>query len=189
MPPEKEIFAGEGIILKRLRQESAGTIFSIINRNRHYLRQWLPFVDNTWKPEDTELFIRSVLNQDTVRRDIIFEIWYRNEFSGIIALKEVDRWNKKAEIGYWLDPDFENRGIMTRCCVALIDCAFREMYLHRIQIKVAVGNARSSRIAEKLGFRFEGIERDGEKFSDKYLSLEVYSLLKSEWKSNKKALI
>ncbi len=176
-----EISAGKEIILKKLKQETAPLIFNLINRNRHYLRQWLPFVDNTWKIEDTEMFVRSILTGEGNKRDMLFEIWYREDFAGLIALKEIDRWNRKSELGYWLNPDLEGKGIMTACCKALIDFAFRTLALHRIQIKVGVGNARSSRIAEKLGFYFEGIERAGEKFQDHYLNLEVYSILKNEW--------
>jgi ribosomal-protein-serine acetyltransferase len=177
---DNEILAGEGLLLRKLRQESAAAIFDLINRNRQYMRHWLPFVDNTWKIDDTEIFVKSVVEGE-FKRDIVFEIWHYDHFAGLIALKDVDRWNKKAEIGYWLDPDLEGKGLMTRCCIALIDCAFRKMGLNRIQVRVGIGNARSSRIPEKLGFRFEGIERAGEKFSDKYIDLEVYSLLKKEW--------
>jgi len=178
---DREIYVDEGLVLKKLGEESAGAIFEVINRNRHYLRKWLPFVDNTWKIEDTEMFIKSVLAGGGPKRDIVFEICYQDKFAGLIALKEVDRWNKKTEIGYWLDPDLENKGITTRCCRALIECAFKKMAMHRIQIKVGIGNVQSSRIAEKLGFRLEGIERAGEKFPDHYLDLEVYSILRKEW--------
>lgn len=179
--PIKEINAGEDLVLKLLRQESAGLIFSIIDENRYLLRRWLPFVDNTRKPDDTEIFVKSVLSASGPKQDIIYEIWFHDEFAGIIAFKEIDRWNNRTELGYWLDPRFEGRGIMTRCCISLLKCAFTKMNMKRIQIKVGIGNAKSARIPEKLGFTFEGIERAGEKFPDHYADLEVYSILKEEW--------
>jgi ribosomal-protein-serine acetyltransferase len=178
---DTEIHVDDDLVLKKLQQESAFVIFDVINRNRHYLRKWLPFVDNTWKVEDTDMFIKSILAATGPKRDMVYEIWFQDKFAGLIALKEVDRWNKKTELGYWLDPDLENKGIMTRCCIALIDCAFRKMGLNRIQVKVGIGNVSSSRIPEKLGFRFEGIERAGEKFPDHYTDLEIYSILRNEW--------
>jgi ribosomal-protein-serine acetyltransferase len=179
--PIKEITVEEGLILKMLRQESAYVIFKTVDQNRAYLRAWLPFVDNSRKVEDTEIFIKSILESSGNKRDVVFEIWDHDNFAGLIALKEIDRWNKRTELGYWLTPEFEGRGIMTKCCRALLDCAFKKMGMHRIQIKSGIGNARSSRIAEKLGFKFEGIERGGEKFPDHYLNLEVYSILREEW--------
>jgi ribosomal-protein-serine acetyltransferase len=179
--PSKEIIVGEGLILKNLRQESAPVIFKSIDLNRQHLRNWLPFVDNTWKVEDTEIFIKSILEASGPKRDLVYEIWHHDEFAGLIALKEIDRWNKRSELGYWLLPHFEGKGIMTSCCKSLIDCAYHNMGLHRIQIKAGVGNSRSSRIPEKLGFKLEGIERSGEKFSDHYIDLEVFSMLREEW--------
>jgi ribosomal-protein-serine acetyltransferase len=179
--PGIEIRIEEGLILKALRQETAPVIFKIMDLNRRRLRKWLPFVDDTWKVEDTEIFIKSILRASGPKRDIVYEIWHYDDFAGLIAFKEVDRWNKRTELGYWLVPRFEGQGIMTKCCRNLIDCAFTKMGMKRIQVKTGIGNARSGRIPEKLGFKFEGIERSGEKFTDHYLDLEVYSLLKEEW--------
>ena len=181
--PRHEIPVADGLTLVRLRMESAVDIFNVIDQNRHTLRKWLPFVDNTCKVTDTEIFIKSVLQSSGPKRDIVYEVRYLGEFAGLIALKEIDRWNKKSEMGYWLDPLFEGKGIMTMACKAMIDCAFSQMKLNRIQVKVGIGNARSSRIPEKLGFKFEGIERAGEKFPSHYIDLEVFSLLRKEWEN------
>jgi len=181
--PSPEIIVSENLTLKLLNQESAGIIFQSINLNRRYLRKWLPFVDNTWKEEDTAVFISTILRRTLPKPDIVYEIWYTDSFAGLIAIKEVDEWNKRAELGYWLIPQFEGIGIMTSCCVAILDFVFTKLGLNRIQIKVGIGNARSSRIPERLGFHFEGIERSGEKFQDHYKDLELYSLLKKDWLS------
>ena len=179
--PSPEIIVSDNLILKLLRQESAGIIFETTDLNRGYLRTWLPFVDNTRKLEDTETFIKAILRASCPKRDIVYEIWYDELFAGLIAIKEIDGWNNRAEFGYWLIPRFEGKGIMTSCCIAILNFAFSKLRLNRIQIKAGIGNARSSRIPERLGFKFEGIERAGEKFPDHYKDLEVYSLLKEEW--------
>ncbi len=178
---KQELIIDESLALHMLRLESAAEIFGVIDRNRHALRTWLPFVDHTWKPTDTELFIRSVLNTQMPKRDIVYEIRCCGEFAGLIALKEIDAWNRKAELGYWLAPDFEHKGVMTRACRTLIYSAFRHMGLNRLQLKAGVGNAPSCRIAEKLGFQFEGIEHSGERLANRYIDLEVYGLLKNDW--------
>jgi ribosomal-protein-serine acetyltransferase len=46
----------------------------------------------------------------------------------------------------------------------------------------ATGNQRSKRIPKNPGFTLEGIPRDAELLSDGYTDIEMYSLLKSEWK-------
>jgi len=172
--------AGE-LVMTGIRLSSAGEIFRSIRENTHYLRRWLPFVDETYSVSQTEAYIRSVLDGNSLKKDLVWEIRKNGELVGVISLKEVDDINGRTEIGYWIREIYEGHGIVTDCCRKLIDYAFNELHLFRVQIRVAPGNLRSARVPERLGFRFEGIERAGEKHSDKYLDLMVYSLLKPEW--------
>lgn len=179
--PPAELVIDEGLFLKKLHSGSADLIFRAIDGDREHLRRWMPFVDDTRKSEDTELFIKSILHTECPRKDLVYEIWADREFAGLIALKEVDGWNKKTELGYWIISRFEGRGIATRSSRALVELCFTQLGLNRVQLRVAVGNARSSLVAERLQFRFEGIERAGELHHGRYFDLLVYSILKEEW--------
>jgi ribosomal-protein-serine acetyltransferase len=74
----------------------------------------------------------------------------------------------------------QGKGIITLCVKKLVFYSFQKLKLNRIQIKVAVGNQKSAAIPQRLGFHFEGVERDGEKHNDRFFNLEVYSLLHSD---------
>jgi ribosomal-protein-serine acetyltransferase len=52
-----------------------------------------------------------------------------------------------------------------------------------VQIKVAKGNLKSLQIPRRIGFKFEGIEREGELHMNEYFDLEVYSILKRDWQN------
>ena len=113
-----------------------------------------------------------------------FSIYYKEQFVGLVGYKDTDNLNKKLEIGYWLSQYAQGKGIMMQSVEKLIEFAFQEMDMNRIQIKVAVGNRKSRRIPEKLGFQSEGIERDGELLVDGvYTDIIVYSLLKREYQN------
>ncbi len=58
---------------------------------------------------------------------------------------------------------------------------FEEMALHKVQLRIAVGNAASDRIAEKLGFVLEGTLRDEVKIGNRWLDHTVWSMLEQEW--------
>lgn len=179
--PPSEIVVDALTRLKRLQAGSAALIFRAIDSDREHLRPWLPFVDETKKASDTEMFIKSILHTPCSKKDLVYEIWYGDHFAGLIAMKEIDRWNKKTELGYWIISDFEGLGIITQSCRELIRIAFRSMGMQRVQIKIATGNARSGKIPERLNFKFEGIERSGEVHHKKTFDLMVYSLLRREW--------
>lgn len=171
----------DNLFLEKLNLTHVESIFNAINHNRSFLRKWLPFVDFTHKPVDTEKFVKSILEKTRVVRDEVFVIWYKHEFAGLIGFKDIDRINDKLEIGYWLIEKMTGKGIATAAARKMVNLAFRNMDMNRIRICCGVGNDKSAAIPKRLGFSFEGIERGGERHNHTYIDLEVYSLLRHEW--------
>jgi ribosomal-protein-serine acetyltransferase len=167
--------------LEKLNLMHVGAIFQAIDQNRQFLRKWLPFVDFTFKVSDTERFVKSIMDKSSANRDEVYVIWYKQEFAGLIGFKDIDRINDKIEIGYWLIEKLTGKGIATAAARKLVNLAFRNMDMNRVQIKCGVGNEKSAAIPRRLGFVYEGIERNGERHNHNYIDLEVYSLLKREW--------
>ncbi|MBB4036233.1 ribosomal-protein-serine acetyltransferase [Dysgonomonas hofstadii] len=169
----------DDITLYPLSVDDIFKIFNTLNEEREYMREWLPFVDTTQDAEDTGNYVRYVLQTGEQQ----FTIYYKDKFVGLAGFKDVDKDNHKTEIGYWLSQHAQGKGIMTQTVRRLLEYAFDEMEMNRVQIKVAINNKKSRNIPEKLGFEVEGIERDGELLVDnEYTDIAVYSLLKREYK-------
>jgi ribosomal-protein-serine acetyltransferase len=183
-----ELKVDSQIVLKEIELSDAEDIFKLIDSDRENLRIWLSFVDSTKEIEDTKDFIRSILFLPGDIRDFVAVIIYNGQKIGLIGFKLTDFVNKKTEIGYWISKEFENKGIVTKSVVKMIDYAFNNLELNRIQIKCGIGNEKSSKIPKKLNFKFEGIERSAELLNGKFIDAEVYSILKDEWtfKNSKK---
>ncbi len=169
-------------MLIALNRDSPQVIFEAIDTNRKFLRQWLPFVDLTHDIVDTEKFVNTVLSTNNPKPDVVFEIRHQHEFCGLIAFKEIDNFNHKTEMGYWMIESKQGKGIMLRSCRALIEYAFNKLDINRIQVKCAVQNEKSMQIPKRLGFEYEGIEKQGELLNGKYTDLIVFSLLKTNHK-------
>lgn len=170
----------EDIFLKELEVSDAQDIFNAIDKGREYLREWLPFVDMTRRVEDSIAFTGSVVQVPPSARESVYAILFEGHFAGLVGFKSTDLLNQKTEIGYWLAEEFQHKGIITRSCQKLIRFAFDELGFNRVQIKVAVKNFRSQRVAERLGCTREGVERDGELLINGFTDLYVYSLLKRD---------
>jgi len=167
------------LYLQKISFNDADEVFGLIDANRDFLGKWLPFVKMTTSVKNTLAFIEDI--QKSYSRELVFTITYQGKITGLIGFKDIDRGNRKFEIGYWITSQNEGNGIVTRCCKTCIDLAFDKMKMNRVQIKCGVGNVRSINIPKRLGFKFEGIERAGELHSHKYIDLEVYSMLKKDW--------
>jgi ribosomal-protein-serine acetyltransferase len=171
----------KNLILNQLEQSDSADIFKTIDTQREYLGKWLPFVAYTKEISDTEQFVNSVVNAPEDRFEYIFTIKKCDEFVGLIGFKDTDKQNKKTEIGYWLSEKHQKQGIITKSVEKLCDFAFNQQGINRIQIKCAIENFSSINIPKKLGFRLEGIERQGELLTnDLFTDLVIYSKLKSD---------
>lgn len=175
------IFVFEKTRLCPLQNADAEDIYKAIDSQRDYLGKWLPFVELTDNIEFTKCFVRYALSKEN-EYNPTFTIQQDGVFAGLIGLKATDISNRKTEIGYWLCQQFQGKGIVTKSVEKLCDICFNEFKINRVQIKCAVGNHRSSAIPKRLGFVFEGIERDGELQSNgSFSDIEVYSKLKKEF--------
>ena len=90
------------------------------------------------------------------------------------------------EIGYTLHPDYWGRGYVPEAARALIDLAFKELDLHKIELTCFGYNVQSQRVAEKLGFALEARIRDRKDAQGNRCDSLIYGLLKSEWEDKGK---
>ena len=171
-----------GIEIKLFEANEAKALFSLVERNRERLRNWLPWVDHTHSSEDIRLFILRVLDQYHSNLGPQTGIWVDGVLSGTVGCHPIDWSNRNCSIGYWVDAGQEGKGIITRCCATLLDFVFDELGLHRAEIRCGTSNQRSCAVPERLGFNREGIAREAEWVNDRWVDLVVWGILEEEWR-------
>ena len=171
----------ENIVLRQLMPGDYVDMFTVMDRQREYLGEWLPFIQSTKVAADTKRFVDETVNQKGDRFEYVFTIRYKDHFAGLVGFKATDRQNRRTEIGYWLSQELQGRGIVTKCVERMCRFAFDELNMNRIQIRCAVKNEKSKAIPRRLGFTFEGTEREGELSSGGvFRDIECYSRLKGD---------
>ena len=88
----------------------------------------------------------------------------------------------KAELGYWIGKPFWNQGLCTEAAQAILDYAFRDLLLVRVFAHHLTRNPPSGRVMQKLGMHHEGSLRRHARKWDIFEDIELYGLLKEEWK-------
>ena len=172
--------ADERTVLRSLRDADAAPLFALVDANRAHLRRWLPWVDAVTRVADIGAFVAGAREREKEGQSLELAIEHEGELAGISGFRSLDAANKSGELGYWLREDRGGRGIMTACCRALVRHGFESLGLNRISLAAAVENTRSRRVAERLGFRLEGIEREAEWLYDHFVDLARYSILRRE---------
>jgi ribosomal-protein-serine acetyltransferase len=167
--------------LQLTNQSQAEALFFAIDNNRGHLYAFLPWVSQMQTISDFRNYISSSEVLIAEQKEVSFAISYDEKIVGRIGLHHLNMMNKNGSIGYWLIKEAEGKGIITKCCKALINYGFDELQLQRIEIKAAVNNVRSQAIPVKLNFTREGVLRQAEFVNNEFLDLVLYSLLRSEW--------
>lgn len=81
----------------------------------------------------------------------------RRPFLGHVMLHTLAWRHRRAEIGYWLVPGARRRGVGRTAVSLLVQWAFDELELDRIEIQTTPDNAAARALAASLGFTQEGI--------------------------------
>jgi ribosomal-protein-alanine N-acetyltransferase len=100
---------------------------------------------------------------------------------GTIGLYGIKVEDFRAVMGFDLLSEFWGWGYMTEAATALLDHAFGNMNLNRIQASADADNVRSLATLERIGFKKEGLMRQKDFYKGAFHDDVVYSILRSEW--------
>lgn len=175
--PERIELEG-GAHLRLFVPEDAPVVFETVDRNRERLRRWLPWVDGSIGPADTRAFIEGTIA--TKGREYAYGIWAVDGLAGGIGL-HTDPEHRSAMIGYWIDEEHEGRGLVTQASRALTEVAFRDLSMHRVWLSADPQNTRSCAVAERLGFRREGVHREDMLMNGRFRDTVIYAALEDDW--------
>lgn len=176
-----KIMVDQNTELRLLEVADAEQLFMLTDSCRSYLREWLPWLDKTTQVSDTKSYIEISRKQFESNNGFQTGIWYKGNIAGVIGLHGISWANKSTDVGYWLGEKYRGHGIMTESCRALVNYAFGDMKLNRVEVRCAEQNYRSRAIPERLGFKIEGTIKEAEWLYDHYVDHKIYAILVKEW--------
>lgn len=138
-------------------------------------QRWLP-VPRPYTAADADAF---GVHSARVRAEGLGVAWvieFRGRYAGNIDLKRADWVARGVEVGYLTGPWARGRGVMTEALSAVTDWVLGQGFI-RVEVRAAVGNTASQRVAEKAGFRREGVLRRAGHTHDGPVDLVVLSHL------------
>lgn len=167
----------ESIRISLALPQHAEEFFALTDRNREFLRQWLPWLDVTKTVGDTRNFLTQQLQRFARGESLNVIIFHDGAVAGVAGFNSIDRVNGIGYIGYWLGEEYNGRGIMTEVVRDLIAIGKEFYSLQKIDIRCATGNSKSRAIPIRLGFVHEGTLRRAERVYEQWHDHEVYALL------------
>lgn len=122
--------------------------------------------------------------QTTQRAFVVFDTSIQ-EYVGMTRLYAFDSTNKSTKIGFtWYAPLVQGTGINLHCKYLILNLAFEELDIERVELNADNRNIRSIAAMKKIGFQQEGILRKNIYLPDGHKrDTIVFSMLSNEWKS------
>ncbi|MCP2502725.1 MAG: GNAT family N-acetyltransferase [Candidatus Thalassarchaeaceae archaeon] len=176
-----EIIVDDNLSIVAPTFEDASELFQLVDGNREYLREWLPWLDSNLSIVDEINFIEISIKDRLQGSSGVWLIRENGNLVGNISINWVDWDNRSCGLGYWISRDKSGNGIVTRCCESLINNLIFNNKIHRFVIEAGINNIASRKIAEKLGMRLEGVIKDRELLYDVFTDGALYAITAPEW--------
>lgn len=149
------------VTVRPLRRSDEREWLALRARNRAWLQPWEATEPGGRAPRSITYaaFVRDDLRLWRESRAVNMAVAYDGALVGRACITHLE-WGsmRGGALGYWVDEGHAGRGIIPRAVGMLALYGFR-LGLHRLEIAMRPENAASLRVAQKLGFREEGLRR------------------------------
>ena len=171
---------GPSLTLRFAEAEDAPALF-LLGRDPEVTRffSWGPYTD----AEQADAYVARLPAEREEGRQLDFVVVDRSVGApiGVTGLGEFSLRDRRAVVGSWLGRAWWGSGANTEAKALVCRIAFDALGLERIGAYAAVGNPRSQRALDKVGFTQEGTLRSFHRHGDEVHDVHLYSLLRADW--------
>ncbi len=168
------IIKGDRVVLRKLTVADAGDMYEYAKR-KDVTRYLL------WEPHQsvdaTKRYLKYLQKQYAKGRCFDFAVTLDGKMIGTVGFAGTDAENSAAEIGYVINPLYQNNGYATEALGLIKDLAFGRLGIHRVFCRILEGNEPSRRVCEKNGMCEEAFFRSALFIKGGFRSYYVYSAL------------
>jgi ribosomal-protein-serine acetyltransferase len=164
-----------------VRLADAGALASLVADNIGHLQGFLPKVIGLDTLDAAAQYLQFAVEAGAQGELLEWHIFSHERLCGAVRLNHIERDNRKASVGYFIGEQFQGSGLATASVRAVLRFAFEQLGFNRIELRCASDNVASQRVAERLGFAWEGLLRQAELADGVYLDHFVYGLLRDDF--------
>lgn len=149
----------DDVELRLLTVHHAAELAAAFRRNREHLAPWEPVRPEEFYTEEGQAErIAGLVAGYTAGTTVPFVIERAGQIIGVLNLSDiVGGAFLNGHLGYWLDYESQGAGLMTKAVHAVVELAFGQLGLHRLQAATLLHNAASQQVLANCGFVRIGI--------------------------------
>jgi len=119
------------------------------------------------------------------KRERVMVVLYRGRAEGIVALRAIRERDKTADWAFYLSDGVQGRGVGGVVEFKLLDLAFRELGLEKLNCEVLESNPKVIEMHQKFGFKLEGVRRANVIKENKRMDVALLGILRDEWQETR----
>jgi RimJ/RimL family protein N-acetyltransferase len=130
------------------------------------IARWIPMIPSPYTEDDARAFLES--SRQNYEAGESYNLAILDPESGAL-LGSVGMQNKRFHVGhfgYWIAREARGRGVATEALLAICRWAVAELGVQRLELVTDPANTASQRVADKAGFRREGVMRSALEYLD-----------------------
>jgi len=151
-----------------------------MDRARPNLDPWIPWAQRSTDLESARAALQSYADRQAADAGRLFGIWSEGVLVGGVMFVSFSKATGVCEIGVWLEPAAEGKGLVSAAVSRLIDYAFDDRGMSRIEWHTSPANTRSGAVAQRMGMTLEGTLREAFLHQGVRHDTQVWSLLPSD---------
>lgn len=186
---------GRRVMLRPLAANDFREWSEVRRRNHDWLTVWEPSrpIHQVDPVNDRSAFTSRCLQRDRDRSNgtaYQFGLFIDQHVAGEVNLNNVIRGAMQSgTIGYWIDQEQAGHGYIAEAVVVVIQFAFEQLGLHRVEICIVPRNERSHRVMHKLGVREEGLAQRYLEINGVWEDHVRYGMTVEEWHARRRELV
>lgn len=163
--------------LRVLVPGNAKELFNLVVKNKSYLQRWFEWAHQVHSEADSLDFLLKSQQENKLNKSFDLGLWVENRLVGVVGFHQINWNHKHVELGCWISEEQQGKGFVKKALQTLMAYAFLEYKLNRVELLCATHNTRIRLLAEKLGFSYEGTQREGYCLQGRFLDVACYSFL------------
>jgi RimJ/RimL family protein N-acetyltransferase len=169
-----ETLAGEGVVLRRLREDDAPAYVAAFRDDPELGR----LLGMEHDPEEARVRERAAEGGGAA----LAVAGPGDAFAGMVMLHSLDEHHRRCEVGFWLVPAARGQGLGARAVALAVSWAFAALDLLRVEMTTTPDNAAVFALARRLGFTQEGVLRKRNVERGTPVDVVWFGVLREEWR-------
>ncbi|MFW6174808.1 MAG: GNAT family N-acetyltransferase [Chloroflexota bacterium] len=167
-----------GLRLKRPSPEDAPTLLCLVSSTEDPGGWWTHWAAPPTDDQSALRLIRALLQPHEHGCGTPLLLDCDGQFVGMINFKGITTGSRECDLGVWLAPEWQGRGLMTAACRAALDAGFVAFPFQKAVIRTSPGNRRAAALADRLGFT-----QVGPRPEDTAIGLPRYEMTAAQWRT------